>query len=138
MLESISGTTGNLESLRDQHEDIRESLRSEAAQLSRLSEVKRTVDELDLGVNEGRLMLTIVNYLDTFEMEQIETSRELEKIKGENDWLRDDLEEAEKKLEEVLSMIAALEVEKDQHLLMEEVNKILSLVVFILLQDHVL
>ena len=127
MLESISGTTGNLESLRGQHEDIRESLRSEAAPLPRLSEVKRTLDQLDLGVNEGRLMLTIVNYLDTFEMEQTETSRELEKIKGENDWLRDDLEEAEKKLEEVLAMVAALEVEKDQHLLMEEVRKILSL-----------
>ena len=124
----ISGSTVRLELLSHQHEDIRESLSrpeqtgEEEALLSRLAQVKRSLDKLDLGVTEGSLMLTIVDYLKTFEEEQTESGQELEKIKEENNWLRDELEEAERKLEEVLATVAALEVEKEQHLLMQEVS----------------
>ena len=128
LLESISGTTGTLELLSQQHEDIRKCLvdtdttQQGQSRHLRISEVKRTLDQLDLGVNEGRLMLTIINYLETLETHQAETDLQMVKIKDENDWLREELEEAERRLEEVLATIAVLEVEQDQHLLMEEVS----------------
>ena len=127
LLDSISGATGSLELLHDQHQHIRRSLLNESQQTGedlrpRISEVKRTLDQLDLGVTEGRLMLTIINYLDTLETDQAQAGLQLAEIKDENDWLREELEEAERRLEDVLATIAELEVEKEQHSLMEEVS----------------
>ena len=67
-------------------------------------------------------MLTIINYLDTLETDQAQAGLQLAEIKDENDWLREELEEAERRLEDVLATIAELEVEKEQHSLMEEVS----------------
>ena len=127
LLDSISGATGSLELLQHQHQQIRRSLLSQSQQTEedlgpRISEVKRTMDQPDLGVTEGRLILTIINYLDTLETDQAQAGLQLVKIKDENDWLREELEEAEKRLEDVLATIAGLEVEQEQHLLMEEVS----------------
>ena len=127
LLDSISGATGSLELLHNQHQQIRRSLVSQSQQTEedlrpRISEVKRTLDQLDLGVTEGRLMLTIINYLDTLETDQAQAGLQLVKIKDENDWLREELEEAERRLEDVLATIAGLEVEQEQHLLMQEVS----------------
>ena len=127
LLDSISGSTGSLEVLHHQHQQVRRSLLSQADKTGedlqhRISEVKRTLDQLDLGVNEGRLMLTIINYLDSLEAAQAEAGLQMVKMKDENDWLREELEEAERRLEDTLARIATLEVEQEQHLLMQEVS----------------
>ena len=120
LLDSVSSTTRQLEILTTQHQTVLTSLVSQDQ--DRISQVKRTLDQLDLGVNEGRLMLTIINYLETLESDQAETGLQLVKIKDENDWLREELEEAERRLEEVLATIAGLEVEQEQHALIQEVG----------------
>ena len=120
LLVPVSSTTRQLETLTTQHQTILASLVSPDQE--RVSQVKRTLDQLDLGVNEGRLMLTIINYLETLESDQAETGLQLVKIKDENDWLREELEEAERRLEEVLATIAGLEVEREQHALIQEVG----------------
>ena len=120
LLDSVSSTTRQLETLTTQHQTVLASLVSQDQ--DRISQVKRTLDQLDLGVNEGRLMLTIINYLETLESDQAETGLQLVKIKDENDWLREELEEAERRLEEVLATIAGLEVEQEQHALIQEVG----------------
>ena len=127
LLDSISGSTGSLEVLHHQHQQVRRSLLRQAEKTGedlehRISEVKRTLDQLDLGVNEGRLMLTIINYLDSLEAAQAEAGLQMVKMKDENDWLREELEEAERRLEDTLARIATLEVEQEQHLLMQEVS----------------
>ena len=127
LLDSISGATGSLELLHHQHEEIRKSLLTQTEQTEedlrpRISEVKRTLDQLDLGVNEGRLILTIIDYLDNLETDQAQAGLQLVKMKDENDWLREELEEAERRLEDTLARIATLEVEQEQHLLMQEVS----------------
>ena len=120
LLAPVSSTTRQLEILTAQHQTVLASLVSQDQ--DRISQVKRTLDQLDLGVNEGRLMLTIINYLETLESDQAETGLQLVKIKDENDWLREELEEAERRLEEVLATIAGLEVEQEQHALIQEVG----------------
>ena len=120
LLDPVSSTTRQLEILTTQHQTVLTSLVSQDQ--DRISQVKRTLDQLDLGVNEGRLMLTIINYLETLESDQAETDLQLVKIKDENDWLREELEEAERRLEEVLATIAGLEVEQEQHALIQEVG----------------
>ena len=120
LLDPVSSTTRQLEILTAQHQTVLASLVSQDQ--DRISQVKRTLDQLDLGVNEGRLMLTIINYLETLESDQAETGLQLVKIKDENDWLREELEEAERRLEEVLATIAGLEVEQEQHALIQEVG----------------
>ena len=120
LLDPVSSTTRQLEILTTQHQTVLTSLVSQDQ--DRISQVKRTLDQLDLGVNEGRLMLTIINYLETLESDQAETGLQLVKIKDENDWLREELEEAERRLEEVLATIAGLEVEQEQHALIQEVG----------------
>ena len=43
-------------------------------------------------------------------------------FQDENDWLREELEDTEKRLEEALARLAGLEEEKKQWLFMEEVS----------------
>ena len=45
---------------------------------------------------------------------------------GENDWLREELDETEKQLQQAIERLAGLEEEKQQWLFKEEVNHIFN------------
>ena len=89
---------------------------------------------LDLGVEEGRLVVAVAGLAQQMEEDSTFAQEELARLKvttnqntasghvtpelipdwvqGENDWLREELEEAERRLEEVLATVAGLEEEQ--------------------------
>ena len=87
----------------------------------RINEVKDSLHRLDLGLEEGKLVVALSEYEEQLEQDQIQEEIELLKIKDENDWLREELEEAEKRLEDVLTTIAVLEIRKQHHHFIKEV-----------------
>ena len=66
-------------------------------------------------------MVALSQYGEQLEQDQVQGEIELSKIKDENDWLREELEETEKRLEDVLTTIAVLEIRKQQHHFIQEV-----------------
>ena len=102
---------------------------------------------LDLGVEEGRLVVAVAGLAQQMEEDSTFAQEELARLKvtnentasshvtsvlisgwlqGENDWLREELEEAERRLEEVLARVAGLEVEQQQRVFLQEVSCSLS------------
>ena len=57
------------------------------------------------------------------EADKIQMKLEMKRVKDENDWLRDELEETEKKLHEALGRITHLEEEKKSNDFLSEVKK---------------
>ena len=57
------------------------------------------------------------------EADKIQMKLEMKRVKDENDWLRDELEETEKKLHEALGRITYLEEEKKSNDFLSEVKK---------------
>ena len=119
-----------LTSLRNQHlETVRKLENSKFSDnrdceglLMRITEVKESLQRLDLGLVEGELVMALSDCEEKLEHDQVQGELELLKIKDENDWLREELEETEKKLEDVLSRIAILEVDKQHHNFIQEVK----------------
>ena len=126
ILNRISESVETVSRLRDYHREIDQGISNEDNEderfIMRVHEVKRALDELDLSVDEGRLVTAIADLIEVVESDQAQNELDLIRIKDDNDWLREELEEAENKLEDVLSRIAALEIEKQHHLFMLEVQ----------------
>jgi len=117
-----------LASLRDGHENILSHLKvkdkhsEETVSKERISEVAETLDRLELGVDESDIITTLAEHFDILESEQSMNKLEIIRVKDENDWLREELEDAEKRLEDVLEQLAGLDEEKKHWLFMEEVR----------------
>ena len=67
------------------------------------------------------MRVTSLQHFDILESEQSMNKLEIIRVKDENDWLREELEDAEKRLEDVLERLAGLDEEKKHWLFMEEV-----------------
>ena len=116
-----------LASLRDDHENILSHLKVKDRQSheeifkERISEVAETLEDLELGVDESDIISTLAEHFDMLESDQSMNKMEVIRIKDENDWLREELEDVEKRLEEVLEKLAGLDEEKKHWLFIEEV-----------------
>jgi len=117
-----------LAALRDDHENILSHLKfkdkhsSEEVVTERVHEVAETLDRLELGLDESDLISSLAEHFDMLESDQAMSKLDVIRLKDENDWLREELEEAEKRLEDVLEKLAGLDEEKKHWLFMEEVR----------------
>lgn len=128
VLPAVHESLQSLASLRHRHVDTvtrlerGQSLRNTDAEglLMRINETKDSLQRLELGLEEGGLVIALTEYEQQLEQDQVQREVELLKIKDENDWLREELEETERRLEDVLSTIAALEIDKQHHHFIQE------------------
>ena len=65
--------------------------------LMRINEVKDSHQRIELGLEEGKLVIALSEYEQQLEQDQVQRDIELLKIKDENDWLREELEETERR-----------------------------------------
>ena len=129
VLPTVQESLHTLTSLRHRHVETVKRLESGESHgnrdsegvLMRINEVKGSLQRLDLGLEEGKLVVALSQYGEQLEQDQVQGEIELSKIKDENDWLREELEETEKRLEDVLTTIAVLEIRKQQHHFIQEV-----------------
>jgi len=125
-----------LASLRDEHLNILGSIRNEEENLrntgqepreagleERIGAVTQQLQLLEIGVAESGVMLSLASHFDSLEAERSLAKMEMRRVKDENDWLREELEDTERRLEEALSRLAVVEEEKKQWLFMEQVRR---------------
>lgn len=131
-----------LASLREAHINILGNIRNEEDQLQkrgtessgerreqevgleeRIGAVTEQLQMLEVGVAESNVMLSLASHFDSMEAERCMAKMEMRRVKDENDWLREELEDTERRLEEALSRLAVIEEEKQQWLFMEQVRK---------------
>lgn len=124
-----------LTSLRDDHLSILTNIRNEEENRrntgeggdkgieERISAVTESLQLLEVGVAESGVMLSLASHFDTLEADRSMARLEMRRVKDENDWLREELEDTEKRLEDALARLAGLEEEKKHWLFMEEVRK---------------
>merc|ERR1712029_100053 len=89
----------------------------------RISAVTESLQLLEVGVAESGIMLSLAAHFDMMESERSLTKMEMRRVKDENDWLREELEDTEKKLEDAMSRLAQLEEEKKHWDFMEETRR---------------
>jgi len=131
-----------LASLRDTHINILGNIRNEEENLQkrgsesseerreqeagleeRIGAVTEQLQMLEVGVAESNVMLSLASHFDSLEAERCMAKMEMRRVKDENDWLREELEDTERRLEEALSRLAVIEEEKQQWLFMEQVRR---------------
>ena len=114
-----------LKSLRDDHVNILDTLTSKHANNNnntasdnnvkeRINAVSDSLQLLEVGIAEGGIMVSLAQHFDTLEAERCITKLEMKRVKDENDWLRDELEDTERRLHDALSRLTELEDEKTQ------------------------
>lgn len=117
-------------SLRDDHIHILENIRTEEEEGStspvledRIAAVTDSLDKLEVGVAESGVILALAGHFDMLEADRTLARLEMRRMQDENEWLREELEDTEKRLEDALAMLAGLEEEKNHWNFMEEVRK---------------
>jgi len=123
-----------LKSLRDDHVNILDTLTSKHANNNnntasdnnvkeRINAVSDSLQLLEVGIAEGGIMVSLAQHFDTLEAERCITKLEMKRVKDENDWLRDELEDTERRLHDALSRLTELEDEKTQWEFTNELKK---------------
>jgi len=124
VLEGVQRCKAGLVELRRQHkvEELRVN-----QELGHNEQVERGLAaqeaKLELGEEEADLVVSLAGHLSRVEARQGEDGLEMQRVKEENEWLREELEEAERRLEEAVTRLAGLEVERSHWLFMEEMRK---------------
>ena len=136
LLAGVRCSTAGLASLRADHLRILDSLHAESSGQpaadreslkQRTNAVTESLQQLELGLAEGGLMLALAHQFDTLEAERSVTRLEMRRVKDENDWLREELEDTERRLQEALAKLAELEVQETQREFENQVQNINSL-----------
>ena len=138
LLSLVKSNRAGLKTLRDDHLDILSEIRNEEENRrntgetdnagterdieERISAVTESLQMLEVGVAESGVMLSLAAHFDMLESERSITRMEMRRVKDENDWLREELEDTEKRLEEALSRLAGLEEEKKHWQFLEQVR----------------
>lgn len=88
----------------------------------RISAVTSSLEKLEVGVAESNVMLGLSEHFNKLEADRSLTRMEMSRIRDENEWLREELGDTERRLEEALAGLASIQEEKKQWLFMEEVR----------------
>jgi len=137
LLSKTKDCKSGLESLRDEHFSILGDLKNEKNISNnverknsddlvneRIKAVTASLSKVDIGVEESGVILSLSSHFNRLEAEKTLTKLEMGRIKDENDWLREELEDTEKRLEDAILRVTELEEEKKHWVFMEEVKKL--------------
>ena len=118
-----------LSSLKNKHNNIlsrlidkQKSEKYDEENKERCKEVTDTLESLAVGVEESTIITTLSEHFDNLDSDQAMGKLNIMRAKEDNDWLRDELEDVEKRLEEALVKLAGFEEEKKHWIFMEEVS----------------
>ena len=123
-----------LHSLQDDHKNILNNLSQKISQRApsdsdgnikeRINAVNESLQLLEIGLAENEAILTLAQHFDKLETEKCIAKLEMKRVKDENDWLREELEDTEKRLHEALLRLTELEEEKKDKEIFQEVFNI--------------
>jgi len=126
-----------LEALRNEHTSILSALNTtiqhtskettESSDSGNVSEkagiIQKSLDDIELGLSEAQIMLTLSSYLQTVEAEKQKQRAQVRRLCQENMWLRDELASTQQKLQGSEQRVAQLEEDNKHMEFMSSIKK---------------
>ncbi|XP_049620870.1 kinesin light chain 4 [Suncus etruscus] len=125
--EEILGSTRlvsqGLEALHSEHQAVLQSLsqtieclqqggHEEGLVHEKARQLRRSMENIELGLSEAQVMLALANHLSTVESEKQKLRAQVRRLCQENQWLRDELAGTQQRLQQSEQAVAQLEEEK--------------------------
>uniref|UniRef100_G3UBH5 Kinesin light chain n=1 Tax=Loxodonta africana TaxID=9785 RepID=G3UBH5_LOXAF len=125
--EEILGSTRlvsqGLEALHNEHQAVLQSLshtieclqqggHEEGLVHEKARQLRRSMENIELGLSEAQVMLALANHLSTVESEKQKLRAQVRRLCQENQWLRDELAGTQQRLQRSEQAVAQLEEEK--------------------------
>lgn len=125
--EEILGSTRlvsqGLEALHSEHQAVLQSLshtieclqqggHEEGLVHEKARQLRRSMENIELGLSEAQVMLALASHLSTVESEKQKLRAQVRRLCQENQWLRDELAGTQQRLQRSEQAVAQLEEEK--------------------------
>lgn len=116
-----------LEALRVEHTSLvgatDDNSSATADDLERTMMLRKNMENIDLGLGEAQMMLSLVQHMQHVEAEKQKLKTQVRRLYQENAWLRDELANTQQKLQTSEQMVAQLEEEKKHLEFMSQMSK---------------
>merc|ERR1712156_859291 len=88
----------------------------------RISNVTRSLEQLEVGIAESTVLLSLNDHFERLEADRSTLRLEMGRVQDENEWLREELNDTQRQLQEALAELAGIKEEKKQWQLQEEIR----------------
>jgi len=113
---SVSSSSVNPTSNNSEHETLDNSLEA------RVQNVTASLEKLEVGIEESSVLLALSEHFTRMETDREGLRLEMGRVTEENEWLREELSETQKRMIEAEAELAELKEEKAQWKFMEELK----------------
>ena len=88
----------------------------------RINNVSKSLEQLEIGIEESAVIISLSDHFQRLESDRATLRLEMGRVQDENDWLREELSETQRKLQEALLEITGLREEKKKWEFEEELR----------------
>lgn len=78
----------------------------------RIANVTQSLEQLELGIEESSLLMNLSDHFEQLQADRFAIQLEMSRVQDENDWLREELDDTQRKLREALLELTELQEEK--------------------------
>ena len=89
---------------------------------ARITNVTRSLEQLEVGIAESSVLLSLNDHFERLEADRSTLRLEMGRVQDENEWLREELSDTQKQLQEALAELAGIKEEKKQWQFQEEIR----------------
>merc|ERR1711935_393305 len=89
---------------------------------ARITNVTRSLEQLEVGIAESSVLLSLNDHFERLEADRSTLRLEMGRVQDENEWLREELNDTQRQLQEALAELAGIKEEKKQWEFQEEIR----------------
>jgi len=90
----------------------------------RINNVTKSLEQLEVGLAESSVLLSLHDHFERLEADRSTLRLEMGRVQDENEWLRDELSDTQRQLQEAVAELAELREEKKQWQFQEELRNL--------------
>lgn len=90
----------------------------------RITNVTKSLEQLEVGIAESNVLLSLHDHFERLEADRSTLRLEMGRVQDENEWLREELSDTQRQLQEALAELAEIKEQKKQWEFQEELRNI--------------
>ncbi|TRY63033.1 hypothetical protein TCAL_14286 [Tigriopus californicus] len=91
---------------------------------ARISNVTKSLENLEIGIEESQVMIQLSDHFQRLEADHVMLRLEMSRVQDENDWLREELSDTQRKMQQYMLELTELQEEKKKWEFEEELKNI--------------
>lgn len=118
-----------LANIRDEYENQKNTITKEVKAPNgktvledRIGHVTKSLEQLEVGIAESTVLLSLHDHFERLEADRSTLRLEMGRVQDENEWLREELNDTQRQLQEALAELAEIKEEKKQWQFQEELR----------------